>query len=183
MSVSKDTENKMKAAIEHLKEELKKIRTGHANPAMVEGVPVEIYSTQMRLRDIASINTPEPRQLLITPYDLNNAEAIAKSIEKANLGLRPIVDGKLVRINIPQMDEGVRKEMVKVCHKRREESKISLRNIRRDANELARKQKADGTIGEDIMKKLEKDIQELTDKYCKMADDLSAQKEKDVEKI
>ena len=183
MSIIKQTEEKMKAAIEHLREELKKIRTGHANPAMVEGVPVEVYGTQMRLRDLASITTPESRQLLITPYDFNNADVIGKAIERANLGFMPILDGKVVRIHIPQMDESVRKEMVKICHKKREESKISIRNVRRDANELVRKQKSDGDISEDMMKKIEKDIQDLTDKYCKQADDISGQKEKEVERI
>lgn len=180
MSILGKTEEKMKAAIEHLQEELRKIRTGTANPGMVENVTVDVYGTQMKLRDLASINTPEPRQILITPYDAANAAVIGKSIEKANLGFMPIVDGKSVRVNIPQMDESVRNEMVKLCHKRREDAKISIRNVRRESNELIRKQKADGEIGEDILKKLEKDIQDLTDKYCKKADEISAKKEKEV---
>jgi len=183
MSTLDQTEGKMKAAIEHLKDELKKIRTGMANPAMVEDLPIDVYGTQMRLRDLASITTPEARQILITPFDVNNAEVIGKSIEKANLGFMPIVDSNAVRINIPPMDENIRNDMVKLCHKRREESKISIRNVRRDSNESVRKQKTDGDIGEDIMKKLEKDIQDLTDKFCKQADDLSAGKEKEVSTI
>lgn len=183
MSIIDQTEQKMKASIEHLSDELKKIRTGQANPAMLENVNVEVYGTNMKLRDIASITTPEPRQLLVTPYDANNTQVIGKGIEKANLGFRPIVDGNAVRINIPQMDESVRQEMVKLCHKRREEAKVSIRNVRRESNEAVRKQKADGDIGEDLEKKYEKEIQTLTDKYCKEADDHSAVKEKEVSTI
>jgi len=183
MSIIDQTEQKMKASIEHLSDELKKIRTGHANPAMLDNVSIEVYGTGMKLRDVASITTPEPRQLLVTPYDANNTDVIGKGIEKANLGFRPIVDGNVVRINIPQMDETVRQEMVKMCHKKREEAKVSIRNVRRESNEAVRKQKTDGDIGEDMEKKFEKDIQTLTDKYCKEADDLSAVKEKEVSTI
>jgi len=183
MSVLDQTKAKMAAAIEHLKTELKSIRTGRANPAMVEGVIVEIYGSPMRLKDVASINAPEARMLLITPFDPKNAAVIGKAIEKANIGVVPIVDGHVVRIKIPQMDENVRKEMVKLCHKRLEEAKISIRNIRRDSNDLVRKQKAAGDIAEDIMKKNEKSIQELTDKFCKEADDLTEKKEKEVSTI
>lgn len=183
MSNTKKTEEKMKLALDHLKDELKKVRTGKASGSMVEDLSIDVYGTHMKLRDVASINTPEPRQILITPYDANNASAIGKSIERANLGFMPIVDGNAVRINIPPMDASIRQEMVKICHKKREDCKISVRNIRREANELVRKQKADGEIGEDILKKSEKEIQELTDKYCKRADELSAEKEKEVSTI
>jgi len=183
MSNIKKTEEKMKVALDHLRDELKKVRTGKASPAMVEDLGIEVYGTHMKLRDVASINTPEPRQILITPYDASNASAIGKSIERANLGFMPIVDGNAVRINIPSMDASIRKKMVETCHKKREEYKISIRNIRRDSNELARKEKTEGEISEDLLKKLEKEIQDLTDKYCKKGDDLSAEKEKEVSTI
>lgn len=183
MNTTEQTKAKMLAALEHLKTELKTIRTGRANPAMVEGVIVEVYGAPARLKDIASINAPEARMLLITPFDPKNAAAIGKAIEKANIGVSPIVDGNMVRIRIPQMDENMRKEMVKMCHKRLEEAKISIRNIRRDGNDAIRKQKAAGEIAEDIMKKTEKNIQELTDKYCKEADDIAEKKEKEVSSI
>lgn len=183
MSILDQTKNKMAAAIEHLKLELKGIRTSRANPAMLDGVSVEVYGSPMRLKDIASVTTPEPRLLLITPFDQQNSSAIGKAIEKANLGVMPIVDANVVRIKIPPMDESMRKEMVKQCHKRREDAKVSLRNCRRDANEALRKQKNDGDIPEDMLKKLEKQVQELTDKYCKEADELSAKKEVEVSTI
>jgi ribosome recycling factor len=174
------TKAKMQAAIEHLKNELKSIRTSKANPAILDGVTVEVYGTQLRIKELASITTPEPRLILITPFDARNASAIGKAIEKANLGIMPIVDGNLVRLKIPPMDESMRKEMVKLCHKRREEAKVSIRNVRRDSNEMVRKQKADGEIAEDMMKKQEKSIQEMTDKFCKEADDLAEKKEKEI---
>lgn len=173
------TKAKMAHAIDHLKEELKAIRTGRANPAMLDHVTVEVYGSQMKIKEIASITSPEPRQLLITPFD-KNASQIAKGIEKANIGFQPIVDGNTVRIKIPPMDEAMRKEMIKLCHKRCEEAKVGIRNLRRDANETVRKQKSASEINEDVMKKLEKNIQELTDKSCKEADDLTEKKEKEV---
>ena len=182
-SIIDQTKAKMAAAIDHLKNELKNIRTGRANPAMLDGVHVEVYGSDMRLKDISSVTSPESRQLLITPFDPRNASAISKAIEKANLGIQPIHDGNVVRIKIPQMDENVRKEMVKLCHKRKEDCKITIRNIRRDSNEVIKKQKSDGTIPEDMMKKYEKNIQESTDKFCKEADDLTDKKEKEVTTI
>ncbi|MBB65351.1 MAG: ribosome recycling factor [Waddliaceae bacterium] len=178
--MTKEAKTKMAAAIEHFKAELKNIRTGRANPGLLDSVMVEVYGTNMKLRDIANITVPEARQLLISPFDGNNASAIGKSIEKANLGFQPIVDGNAVRINIPAMDESVRKDMVKLCKKRGEEAKVSIRNIRRDANDQARKQKASGDIAEDQLNRIEKEIQELTNKFCEEADKLCAAKEKEV---
>ncbi len=183
MSVMDQTKIKMMAAIEHLKNELKSIRTGRANPGMLDSVMVEVYGSMMRLKDIASVTAPEPRQLLVTPFDPKNTASIGKGIERANLGVMPIVDANVVRIKIAQMDDSMRKEMVKLCHKRREEAKVSIRNIRREGNELARKMKTDGLMAEDVLKKTEKNIQELTDKFCKDTDDLSDKKEKEIATI
>lgn len=183
MNISDQAKTKMNAAIEHLKAELKSIRTGRANPGMLDNVMVDIYDSQMRIKELASITAPEPRMLLITPFDQTTKGAISKSIEKANLGVMPFVDGNLIRIKIPPMDENTRKEMIKLCHKRAEEAKVGIRNVRREANDTARKQKADGEIAEDLLKKIEKSIQELTDKFCKEADDLTALKVKEVSTI
>ncbi len=114
----KETEKKMNGAMEHLKHELKGLRTGRANPAIVESVLVEVYGSQMRLSDLASISVPEPRQLLISPYDSKNVHAIAKAIQAANLNLQALVDGHAVRVKIPEMDQHVRQEMVKQAKKR-----------------------------------------------------------------
>lgn len=180
MTIQDQAKAKMAAAIEHLKNDLKNIRTGRANPGLVEHVLIEVYGSSMRLKDVASISTPEARMLLITPFDPQAAGAIGKGIEKANLGVTPIVDGHSVRIKIPSMTEEMRTKMAKICHEEREKTKVSIRNIRREANEQARKQKAEGVIAEDILKKTEKSIQELTDKYCKEADELSEKKEKEL---
>lgn len=178
--MTKEAKEKMGHVIDHYKEELKHIRTGKANTGMLDHVFVSVYGSDMRLRDIAQITTPEPRMILITPFDRSNSSAIGKAIEKANLGVNPIVDGNVVRLVIPPMDEAARKEMVKLVHKRKEDCKVGIRNVRRDLNEKVRKQKADGMIQEDQLKKMEKDIQEETDNFCKMADELAAAKEKEV---
>lgn len=183
MSISDQTKAKMSAAIEHLKNDLKGIRTGRANPAMLDNVVIEVYGTSMRIKDVATVTVPESRLLLITPFDPQTVGAIGKSIEKANLGVMPIVDANVVRIKIAPMDENLRKEMVKLCHKKREEAKVGIRNARRDSNELARKQKANSEINEDLLKKIEKDVQDLTDKFCKEADDLAEKKQKEIETI
>ncbi|MFN0065337.1 MAG: ribosome recycling factor [Chlamydiales bacterium] len=180
MDVLNETNKNMQAAIEHLQKELRGIRTGRASASMVEGVTLLVYGTQMRLTDVASISVPESRQLLISPFDANNVHAIAKGIEEANLNLRPIVDGHVVRIKVPEMDTAVRQEMIKVAKRKSEEAKVSIRNIRRDSNEKIKKQKSVGEIPEDVMKKNEKKIQEFTDKFCKMVDDLLQAKEKEI---
>jgi ribosome recycling factor len=183
MIMEKEVKNTMGLAIDHLKQELKSIRTGRANPGILDSITVEVYGAPMRLRDIANITVPESRQLLITPFDANNTSAIGKAIANANLNLQAITDGNAVRINIPQMDESGRKDMVKQCKKKAEEAKIVVREIRRKFNEEARKQKSEGEITEDMQKKSEKMIQEFTDKFCKDIDIISAGKEKEILEI
>ena len=180
MSVTEQTKSKMQAALDHFKTELKNLRTNRANPSMFEGVSVEVYGTHMRIKELASISAPESRQILITPFDPQTASAISKGIEKANLNLQPILEGHMVRIHVPPMDEAVRKEIVKQGKKKAEDAKIVIREIRRKNNELIRKMKTDGDVTEDVMKKDEKIIQELTDKFCKEIDDLFAVKEKEI---
>lgn len=180
MSFLKNAEDKMQAALEHLKQELKTLRTGRANPSMLDHVSLEVYGTQMRLRDVASVSVPEPRQILITPFDVSNVSAIAKGIDKANLGFQAIVDGKVVRINIPQMDTESRKEMVKQAHKRCEEAKVGIRHVRRDCLEEGRKLKSSGELTEDDLKRVEKVVQEHTDKFCHKADEIVQEKEKEI---
>lgn len=180
MNAIDQTKAKMTVALDHLKTELKNLRTGRANPAMLDDVRVEVYGSQMRLKELANVTAPEARQLLITPFDPQTLHAISKSIEKANLNLNPMVDGHVIRVPIPPMDESTRKEMVKIGKKKTEETKVVIREVRRKQNELVRKQKADGDIAEDQMKKWEKGIQELTDQFCKDADSLMTAKEKDI---
>lgn len=180
MDIIKETEKKMHGAIDHLKHELKGLRTGRANPAIVESVTVQVYGTQMRLQDVASISIPESRQLLISPFDANNVHAVAKGIESANLNLQPIVDGNAVRIKFPDLDQKVRQDMVKQAWKKCEDAKVAIRNARREGNDTVRRQ---SDIPEDVVKKTEKRIQELTDKFCKLADDAAHEKEKEITTI
>lgn len=180
MSVADDAKAKMQAAIEHFKTELKNLRTNRANPGMIEGVSIEVYGTHMRIKELASITTPEPRQILITPFDPQTGAAIVKGIEKANLNLHPILEGHVIRINVPPMDQAMRLQIVKQGKEKAEAAKISIRSIRQKNNELIRKQKGDGDVTEDIMKKTEKTIQEFTDQFCRQIDDLFTAKEKEI---
>ena len=179
-NVTEETKKKMQAPLEHFKMELKNLRTNRANPGMLDGVLVEVYGAQMRIKELANVTVPEPRQLLISPFDPSTSGAIAKGIEKANLNLQPVVENQVIRINVPPMDEAMRKQIAKQGKQKAEDAKITIREIRRKSNELIRKQKADGDVTEDVMKKEEKGIQEHTDKFCKEIDDLFAAKEKEV---
>ncbi len=180
MSLPDETKQKMQATVEHFKTELKNLRSNRANPGILDGVMVEVYGSSMRIKELANVTTPEPRLLMISPFDPKTSAAIGKGIEKANLNLQPIVEGSVIRINIPPMDEAMRKEIAKQAKKKAEDAKIVVREIRRKYNDTARKQKADGDITEDLMKKFEKTIQELTDQFCKMIDDMLAAKEKEI---
>jgi len=170
----------MQAALDHFKGELKTLRTNRANPAMLDSVVIEVYGSSMRIKELANVTVPEPRQLLISPFDPQTSGAIVKGIEKANLNLQPSAEGQVIRINVPPMDESMRKQIVKQGKQKAEDAKVVIRDIRRKNNELARKQKADGLLTEDVMKKEEKGIQELTDKCCKEIDDLFSAKEKEI---
>jgi len=178
--IEKQAKTAMQAALEHLKLELKALRTGRANSSMLDKVSAEVYGSHMRLKELANISVPEARQIVVTPFDFSNANAIKKGIDAANLGVNPMIDGKVIRINIPPMDETVRKQIAKQCKDLGEKAKIVMREVRRKYNELARKQKAEGILSEDIMKKLEKTIQELTDRFCKDIDMATAEKEKEI---
>lgn len=180
MSVPDQAKSKMQQAAEHFKNELKNLRSNRANPGVLDGVLVEVYGAQMRLKELATVSVPEPRQLLVAPFDPSTAGAIAKGIERANLNLQPVVEGNSVRINVPPMDESMRKQIAKQAKQKAEDTKVTIRDIRRKSNESVRSLKADGTITEDLMNKDEKLIQQLTDKFCKEVDDLYAAKEKEI---
>ena len=183
MSIEKEVKAEMEQSIEHLNKELKSLRTSKANPAVLDSVRVEVYGASMRLKDVANVTAPEARQLLVSPFDANNAGAIANAINNANLSLQAVSDGGMVRINIPPMDESIRKNTAKQCKKKGEEAKVSIRETRRKFNDKVRKLKTDGDIAEDQMKRDEKIIQENTDLFCKQIDDLCAQKEKEILEI
>lgn len=180
MQIINDVKKKMQTSIDHLHEELKHIRTGRADPAMLNSVMVEAYGTKMRLIEVATITAPEPRQILITPFDPQNAGVIRKGIETSNLNITPHIDGNVVRLNIPPMDQNMRNDMVKLAKKKGEDTKVSIRNARREGNDLLKKAKSNGDLTEDLQKKGENDIQQLTDQFCKQVDEIISCKEKDV---
>lgn len=171
-----DTQAKMKKAVDHTAHEFSSIHTGKATPAMVEGVMVEAYGSQMRLKECAAITTPDARMIVIQPWDISLLRHIEKAIQVANLGFNPVVDAKIVRVPLPEMSRERRQEFVKTAHKLAEEGKVQVRNIRRDMIETLKKAK----LSEDETKRLEKDIQTATDKAIKDIGDQLALKEKEL---
>ncbi len=180
MNMKKQVDNEMQQVVDHFIEELKNIRTGRAMPGMLDNVSVEIYGTQMRLRDAATVTASGPRQLTVTPFDMKNTAGIGKALQQANLGFSIVVEANLIRIMIPEMSEIVRKEMIKLLHKKREEIKISIRHVRAKYNKQA---KADGKVNDEEVKRTEKEVQELTDKYCTLVDEKSKAKESEISTI
>lgn len=183
MDILQETKNRMQQALDHFKEELKGLRAGRASPSLLEPVMVEVYGSQLKLKEVATIMAAEARQLVINPFDATNVQHIARAIDKANLGVRAVVEAKTVRVMFPELTADRRKDLIAQAHKKREDCKIIIRNVRRDANELVKKAKSGGTITEDDVKRIEKQIQEQTDKSCKDADDLAAVKEKEISTI
>ena len=175
-----EAEDKMSKTEHVLQNELTGVRTGKASPALVENIMVEVYGSQMRIRELAGITTPEPRTLAIQPWDMASIHPIEKAIQKANLGLNPAIQGKLIRLFFPELSEERRKEFVKIVHKMTEEAKVALRHIRRDAMDLLKKGKDAGKIPEDAEKHAEKEIQKLTDEYSGKLEAHLAHKEKEI---
>ncbi len=179
-----ETEESMTKAIEHLKKELKSIRTGRASPAILEFVKVDYYGSQTDLKSLASITVPEPTQLLIKPFDAGAAGDIKKAIESSGLGLNPISEGKQLRVNIPALSGDRRKQLSAHCKKLAEDAKVSLRNTRRDANKHADALKSGANhIPEDELEQLKTEIQDLLKKYETETDTLAAAKQKDIETV
>ena len=170
----------MEKAVEYYGEELKTVRTSRPNPSMLDKVVVEVYGTEMRMRDIATISIGDGNQLIITPFDSHAIHPIAKGIKKANLNLMPTIDGYIVRVPIPPMSEQRRKEIAKDIREKGEKTKVTIRDMRRKANDRVKKERNDGTLSEDEQKKQEKSIQELTDKYCHQIEKMFFAKEKDI---
>ncbi len=170
---------KMDKAIEHLEHELIKIRAGKANPGMLEGVMVDYYGSMTPLQQVANVNTPDPRTIVIQPWEKTMIDPIEKAIMMANLGLNPENNGEIVRINVPALTEERRKDLVKQVKKEAEEARISIRNVRRESNEELKKLKKDG-LAEDMEKDAVADVQKMTDKFSVKIDELVAKKEKDI---
>ncbi|MGD8561724.1 MAG: ribosome recycling factor [Desulfarculaceae bacterium] len=175
-----ETKQAMDKAIEALKRDFKRVRTGRATPAILDSVRADYYGTPTPLNQMASLSVPEPRLLLIKPWDPSSCEAIEKAILKSDLGLTPQNDGKVVRISIPPLTEERRKELVKVVRKMGEDTKVAVRNARRDANEMLKEFKKEGEISEDDSFRGQEQIQKLTDEFVAKVDELLEEKEKEI---
>jgi ribosome recycling factor len=178
--ILKDAESRMKKAVDSARDELAKIRTGKASPALLDSVRVNYYGASTPLKQVANINTPEPRLITVQPWEKNFIGEIEKAILKADLGFNPQNDGTTIRIPIPQLTEERRQEFVKICRKLAEDGRVAVRNVRRDALEHLKKAKKDGQIPEDDEKAYEKELQKHTDKHIGMIDEILKHKETEI---
>jgi ribosome recycling factor len=175
-----EAEEKMIKTEEVVVHEFSGVRTGKASPSLVENILVEVYGSQMRIRELAGITIPEPRMILIQPWDAGTAHPIEKAIQKANLGLNPVVQGKAIRISLPELSQERRQEFVKVIHKMAENGRVAIRHVRRDAIERMKKESKDGQVTEDDLEHGEKEVQKLTDQYIAKVEAHVAHKEKEI---
>ena len=176
-------ESKMKKTVEVLQSQYSTIRAGRANASVLDQIKVDYYGTPTPINQIAGISTPDPRTLMITPWDVNSLKAIEKAIMTSELGINPANDGRVIRLQFPQPTEERRKELIKQIHKQAEDSKVAIRNIRRDAVEHYKAQKKTGEITEDDLTITEKDLQKLTDKYTDEISKVAQKKETDIKEI
>ncbi len=165
-----DIERRMAGAVESLKGDLSGLRTGRANTALLDPVVVEVYGSMMPLNQVATVSAPEPRMLSVQVWDKANVSAVEKGISKANLGLNPMQDGQTIRLPLPDLNEERRKELAKLAGEYGEKAKIAIRNVRRDANEALKEDEKKKEISEDDRKRLEDEVQKLTDKYVSETD-------------
>ena len=173
----------MGKSIESLKREYSRLRTGRASISLLDGIRVSYYDTPTPLNQMASLAVPEPRLIVIQPWDKTAIEDIEKAILKSELGLTPMNDGKVIRISIPPLTEERRKELVKVARKMSEENKVAIRNIRRDANEMLKDLKKEKEISEDDLFRSQEEVQKATDQFISQVDELCAAKEKEILEI
>lgn len=175
-----EAEEKMMKSEEVVVREFAAVRTSKASPGLVENIQAEVYGSMMRIRELASITTPEPRMLVITPWDAGALHPIEKAIQKANIGLNPSIHGRVVRLFMPELSEERRQEFVKLARRMAEEGRVAVRHVRRDAMDSLKKEKAAGKIPEDDERHAEKELQKLTDAYVGKIDAHLAHKEKEI---
>ncbi|MFW6365474.1 MAG: ribosome recycling factor [Spirochaetota bacterium] len=178
--ILKETESRMEKSVKSLEKDFIGIRTGRANPALLDSVSVEAYGSTMPINQVATVSCPEPRLIMVQPFDKNNLSAIEKGILKADLSLNPSSDGNVIRIQIPELTEERRKELVKFARQKAEDAKIAVRNIRRDSNDLIKELEKSKEISEDDSKREQDAVQKITDKYIEKISNLVANKEKEI---
>lgn len=182
-TIKKNLEERSKKTISVLKEDLNTVRAGRANAALLDKVMVDYYGSPTPLKNLANISTPDPRTLLIAPFDPKSISNIEKGINLANIGINPTNDGKCVRLVIPPVTEDRRKELTKTVKKMGEDSKVAIRNLRRDANDHLKKMEKSHEITEDESKKAQDDVQKMTDKVIKEIDEIIANKDKEIMEV
>lgn len=182
-TVHQQLEQKMQKTIEHLKTELSSLRAGRANPAILDRIVVNYYGTDTPLNQIASVSAPEARLLTIQPYDKSAIAAIEKAILTSDLSLNPSNDGKLIRLNLPMLTEENRRDLTKIAKKMGEDTKVTIRNERRTANDLLKKMEKDKEITEDELKSFEKTVQDITDKHISLIDETVNEKTKEIMEV
>ncbi len=175
-----DVERRMKGAVEACKGDLSGLRTGRANTTLLDPVVVEVYGSNMPLNQVATVSAPEPRMLTVQVWDRSNVTPVEKAIRSAGLGLNPITDGQMLRLPIPDLTEERRKELAKLAGQYAEKAKIAIRNVRRDANDALKTDENKKVISEDDRKRLETEVQKMTDEMIKAIDDAAAHKEKEI---
>ncbi|MBL8700522.1 MAG: ribosome recycling factor [Alphaproteobacteria bacterium] len=178
-----ELKRRMNGALELLKKEFSGLRTGRASAAMLEPLTVEAYGSNMPLNQCGTVSVPEPRMLSVQVWDKGLVKAVEKAIRESNLGLNPMVEGQLIRVPIPALTEDRRKELIKVAHKYAEQSRIAVRNVRRDGMDALKQLEKDGKINEDEHRKRGADLQKVTDEFIKKVDEALAAKEKDVSHV
>jgi ribosome recycling factor len=178
-----DAERKMVRAVEAMERDFQGLRTGRASTSLVERLHVDYYGTQTPLNQLASITVPEPHQIVIQPWDRGVLGAIDKAIQKSDIGIMPNVDGTVVRLNIPPLTEERRKDIVKSVHKRMEEARVEVRNLRREANDTLKKEERDGTLGTDEARRQVDQLQKITDRVIADVDRLGGAKEQEVMEV
>lgn len=176
-------EHRMRRAVEILQRDYGNIRTGRARPALLDRVQVDYYGTPTPVNNLATVSVPEPRMLVIQPWDRTTIGAIEKAIQRSDLGLNPNSDGTVIRLVLPQLTQDRRKELVKQVHKRAEEGKVAVRNIRREAQDELKKQERDHAISEDELKRASERLQKLTDSHIGQIDDIARRKEHEVMEV
>ena len=183
MSEYKEFEDRMQKAVQFLESQFASVRAGRANAAVLDQISISYYGTMTPLQQVGSIATPDPRSLVIQPWDASVLKDIERAIQESDLGINPQNDGKVIRLSFPQLTEERRKELVKQVKKYAEDSKVAVRNIRRDAMELFKKQEKASEITEDDLKDSERDMQKITDNFIKDIDALTVKKEKELSEI
>ncbi len=178
-----ETEATMEKGVDYMNHEFAAVRTGKASPAIVENIDVEAYGSTMKLKQLALITTPEPRLLVIQPFDASTTKDIEKAIKESKIGINPAVDGKIIRLPIPALSEERRKDLVKSIKQMAEEARVRVRSARRDGIDGIKKSQKDGKTTEDELESYEKEIQKLTDGFVKKIDDAFALKEADIMKV